>query len=52
MVAGYHLIWTAYGFWLPNDARGSTSVEIRVEKLKGCGQDTARPVGIAGRFFA
>lgn len=29
MVAGYHLIWTAYGFWLPNDPRGSTSSTIQ-----------------------
>ncbi len=25
MVLGYHLILTAYGFWLPNDPRGSWS---------------------------
>jgi hypothetical protein len=25
MVLGYHLIITAYGFWLPNDPRGSWS---------------------------
>ena len=25
MVVGYHLIMTAYGFWLPNDPRGSWS---------------------------
>src|SRR5713101_6459079 len=37
MVAGYHLIWTAYGFWLPNDPRGSTSLEIRVEAIKPLG---------------
>lgn len=29
MVVGYHLIWTAYGWWLPNDPRGSMSKEIR-----------------------
>ena len=29
MVIGYHLIWTAYGWWLPNDPRGSTSHRIR-----------------------
>jgi REP element-mobilizing transposase RayT len=29
MIAGYHLIWTAYGWWLPNDPRGSSSHEIR-----------------------
>lgn len=37
MVAGYHLIWTVYGYWLPNDPRGSTSLEIRVEVLKSLG---------------
>jgi REP element-mobilizing transposase RayT len=37
MVAGYHLIWTAYGFWLPNDPRGITSGEVRVEALKPLG---------------
>ena len=25
MVHGYHVIWGAYGFWLPNDPRGSWS---------------------------
>ena len=25
MVIAYHLIWTLYGWWLPNDPRGSTS---------------------------
>lgn len=25
MVIAYHLIWTAYGWWLPNDPRGSSS---------------------------
>lgn len=37
MVAGYHLIWTAYGFWLPNDPRGSTSKEVRVEPVAELG---------------
>lgn len=37
MVVGYHLIWTAYGWWLPNDPRGSTSQEIRVEKIAELG---------------
>jgi len=37
MVAGYHLIWTAYGWWLPNDPRGSNSHEIRVEKIADLG---------------
>jgi len=38
MVAGYHLIWTVYGYWLPNDPRGSTSKEIRVEAIKPLGE--------------
>lgn len=38
MVAGYHLIWTAYGCWLPNDPRGSSSLEMREEKLTPLGQ--------------
>ena len=25
MVRGYHIIFSAYGFWLPNDPRGSWS---------------------------
>jgi REP element-mobilizing transposase RayT len=37
MVIGYHLIWTVYGWWLPNDPRGSSSHEIRVEKLEELG---------------
>jgi REP element-mobilizing transposase RayT len=37
MVAGYHLIWTAYGWWLPNDPRGSMSEEIRIERIADLG---------------
>ena len=37
MVAGFHLIWTAYGWWLPNDPRGSSSHEIRVERIAELG---------------
>jgi hypothetical protein len=37
MVVGYHLIWTAYGWWLPNDPRGSMSHEIRVERIAELG---------------
>ncbi len=37
MVVGYHLIWTAYGCWLPNDPRGSNSHELRVAKLDPLG---------------
>src|SRR5688500_11235234 len=38
MVAGFHLIWTAYGWWLPNDPRGSSSQEIRVERIADLGE--------------
>jgi REP element-mobilizing transposase RayT len=37
MLLGHHLIMTAYGWWLPNDPRGSSSHEIRVEHLQGLG---------------
>ncbi len=38
MVVGYHLVWTAYGWWLPNEPRGSSSREIRVEKIRPLGE--------------
>ena len=38
MVAAYHLIWTAYGWWLPNDPRGSMSHEIRSADIAGLGE--------------
>jgi REP element-mobilizing transposase RayT len=38
MIAGYHLIWTAYGWWLPNDPRGSTSHCIRRAAIAGLGE--------------
>jgi len=37
MVAGHHLIWTAYGWWLPNDPRGSMSREIRCVAISPLG---------------
>jgi hypothetical protein len=37
VVAGYHLIWTAYGHWLPNDPRGRTSAEVRSVDLQDLG---------------
>src|SRR5205823_363005 len=37
MIAGFHLIWTAYGWWLPNDPRGSSSHDIRVERIEELG---------------
>src|SRR5258708_29964275 len=38
MVVGYHLIWTAYGWWLPNDPRGSMSREVVVEQIADLGE--------------
>ena len=29
MILGFHLIFSAYGFWLPNDPRGSWSTVVR-----------------------
>src|SRR5437763_15609411 len=38
MIVGYHLVWTAYGWWLPNDPRGSNSHEIRIERIAELGE--------------
>ncbi|MEM6393766.1 MAG: hypothetical protein AAF797_13405 [Planctomycetota bacterium] len=37
MVIGYHLIVTAYGFWLPNDPRGSWSSWVRAFEIYQAG---------------
>ncbi len=37
IVIAYHLIWTGYGWWLPNDPRGSRSTEIRNDVLAELG---------------
>jgi REP element-mobilizing transposase RayT len=37
MVVAHHLIWTVYGWWLPNDPRGSMSRDIRVEPIADLG---------------
>lgn len=33
MIIGFHLIWTTYGHWFPNDPRGSWSHEVWEPKL-------------------
>lgn len=38
MVAGHHLLWTAYGWWLPNDPRGSMSHQIASVPIAELGQ--------------
>ena len=37
MVIAHHLIWTAYGYWLPNDPRGSTSKTIACDVIAELG---------------
>ena len=39
-VLAYHLIVTAYGFWLPNDPRGSWSEFVRAWELQAFGPAT------------
>lgn len=39
-VIAYHLIMTAYGFWLPNDPRGSGSSDVWSDTLKPFGRAT------------
>jgi REP element-mobilizing transposase RayT len=38
IVIAYHLIWTAYGWWLPNDPRGSTSRTIAGDRIAALGE--------------
>jgi REP element-mobilizing transposase RayT len=38
LVIAYHLVWTAYGSWLPNDPRGSGSRTVESELLAGLGE--------------
>ena len=36
-VIAYHLIWTAYGWWLPNDLRGSMSRFVHSDVISDLG---------------
>jgi REP-associated tyrosine transposase len=38
IVITYHLVWTAYGWWLPNDPRGSMSKTIKSDVLTDLGE--------------
>ncbi len=40
MIRANHLIFTAYGFWLPNDPRGSWSNYVRAYELYQAGPAT------------
>ena len=37
VIIAHHLVWTAYGWWLPNDPRGSTSHSIRNDLIAELG---------------
>ena len=36
-IIAHHLIFTGYGHWLPNDPRGSGSVDVRKDELRPLG---------------
>jgi REP element-mobilizing transposase RayT len=38
VIIAHHLIWTAYGWWLPNDPRGSTSHVIHSDVIAELGE--------------
>src|SRR5437762_1899014 len=40
MVIAYHAIFAAYGFWLPNEERGSWSTEVWAPHLREFGPAT------------
>jgi REP element-mobilizing transposase RayT len=52
LVLAHHLIWTAYGWWLPNDPRGSGSTEIRRDIVAELGtlHHGRKPVQPPGRL--
>lgn len=39
-IIAYHIIWGAYGFWLPNDPRGSWSDYVWAPRLRPFGEAT------------
>lgn len=56
MVIAYHLIWTGYGWWLPNDPRGSGSYTVRNPVLRDLnelhyGRKRVQPAGRVIREF-
>lgn len=56
IVIGYHLIWTAYGWWLPNDPRGSGSRTIKNDAIVDLGdihygRREVQPAGTVVREF-
>ena len=56
IVVGYHLTWTAYGLWLPNDPRGGMSQTIACDVIAEpgglhYGRKTLQPAGWVLREF-
>lgn len=56
LIIAQHLVWTAYGWWLPNDPRGSGSKAIRKEMLAELGElhfgrKSIQPAGSVVREF-
>jgi REP element-mobilizing transposase RayT len=56
IVIGYHLTWTAYGFWLPNDPRGSMSRYVATDVIAELGhlhhgRKRVQPAGWVVREF-
>lgn len=58
LVIAYHLVWTAYGWWLPNDPRGSGSKTVDSTLLAQLGdlhfgRKRQQPAGTeVGKFYA
>ncbi|MBA4015667.1 MAG: hypothetical protein C0483_00620 [Pirellula sp.] len=44
-IIAYHVVFSAYGFWLPNDPRGSGSDKVWAPKLRRFGPATKVPHG-------
>ena len=56
LVIAYHLVWTTYGWWLPNDPRGSGSEIVRNPTLAKIGdlhygRKPHQPAGCEVRAF-
>jgi hypothetical protein len=56
LVIAHHLMWTLYGWWLPNDPRGSTSRTIRSDLIAElgalhAGRKAVQPAGHELRAF-
>jgi len=56
IVIAHHIIWTVYGWWLPNDPRGSTSKTVRKAHIEPLGdihfgRRTIQPAGTDVRAF-